>query len=151
MRMRIRSTSARVANLEAHAQLVGAVVQQQNGKDAVVNHGAHQVGHAMQQRLQIQRGIQRIRQPRQKVALHGIDSGFVAQRHGGAGAIVALIRVVFRRVLRTCGSLAAHFGSARVAASGWLVAFSDGVSRTSGTAFSDADLRLLGLMARSSE
>ena len=93
-----------MTNLEAHAQLIGAVVQQQDGKNAVINDGAHQVCHAMQQRLQIQRGIQRIGQPGKKVPLHRIDSRLVAKRHRRTWAIITLIRVMFSRVLGIAGT-----------------------------------------------
>jgi hypothetical protein len=88
-----------VANLEAHAQLIGAVVQQKNGKDAVIDDGTHQVGHAMQQRLQIQGGIQRIGQAGEEIPLHRIDSRLIAKGYFGRWTIIALIRVMFSRVL----------------------------------------------------
>jgi hypothetical protein len=41
----------RVADLEAHAQIAGAVVEKQDGEDAVVDDGANQVGRALEQGL----------------------------------------------------------------------------------------------------
>ncbi len=37
----------RVAGLEAHPELVGAVVDEQDGEDAVVDDGAHEIRDAM--------------------------------------------------------------------------------------------------------
>ena len=52
-----------VADLEPHPQFVSAVVDQQNGEDAVGNHGRHQLRGAPQQGFQIQRGVQRVGKP----------------------------------------------------------------------------------------
>ena len=52
----------RVADLEAHAQVVGAVVEQEDGEDAVVDDGAHQLGGAVEQGLQVERGVERVGQ-----------------------------------------------------------------------------------------
>ncbi len=49
-----------VADLEPHPHFVGAVVNQQNGEDAVRNDGRHQLRGAPQQGFQIQRGVQRV-------------------------------------------------------------------------------------------
>ncbi len=62
-----------MADLEAHAQVVGPFVQQQDGEDPVVDDGAHQVRGAMQQGLQIEGGIQGVRQPHQEFGLQRID------------------------------------------------------------------------------
>ena len=51
-----------VADLEAHAQLVGAVVEQKDGEDAVGDDGAHQLGGAVEQGLQVERGVERVGQ-----------------------------------------------------------------------------------------
>ena len=51
-----------VADLEAHAQFVGAVVEQQDGEDAVMDDGAHQLRGAVEQGLQVERGVQRVGQ-----------------------------------------------------------------------------------------
>ena len=51
-----------VADLESHAQFSGAVVEQQNGEDAVGDDGAHQLRGAAQQGFQVQRGVQRVGQ-----------------------------------------------------------------------------------------
>ena len=50
----------RVADLEPHAQLVGAVVEQKNGEDPVMNYGAHKLRRSIEQRLQVQRSVQRV-------------------------------------------------------------------------------------------
>jgi hypothetical protein len=37
-----------MSNLEAHAEVVGPIVEQQNGEDAVVNDGADKIGRTLQ-------------------------------------------------------------------------------------------------------
>src|ERR1035438_9949402 len=49
-----------VADLEPHAQIAGAVVQQQYGEDAILNDRPHQFRGAFQQGLQVERGVQRV-------------------------------------------------------------------------------------------
>ena len=64
----------RVAGLEAHPQLVGAIVDQENGEDAVVDDGADEVGDAVQQRVQIERGVEGIGEADEEVELQGFDA-----------------------------------------------------------------------------
>ncbi len=64
----------RVTDLEAHAQIVGAVVEQQDGEDAVIDDSARKVGGALEQRLQIERGVERIRELQEVIELDGVDS-----------------------------------------------------------------------------
>ena len=75
----------RVAGLEAHPELLGAVVQQQNGEDAVVNDGAHQIGDAVHEGVEVERGVQGIGEAMQKIDLQGLEAGCVC-RGGGCGA-----------------------------------------------------------------
>ena len=70
----------RMADLKAHTQVVGPFVEQQDGEDSVVDYGAHQVRSAMQQGLQIEGGIQGVRQPYQKFGLQRIDPDRAGQR-----------------------------------------------------------------------
>ena len=72
--MRMPLDLGRVAGLEAHAQVAGAVVDQQDGEDAVVDDGAHQVGDAMHQRVQVERGVQRVGKAHQEVDLQRLEA-----------------------------------------------------------------------------
>ena len=49
-----------VADLKPHTQFASAVVEQQNGEDAVRDHDPHQLRRAAQQGFQVQRGVQRV-------------------------------------------------------------------------------------------
>ena len=49
-----------VADLETHAQLVRAVVEEKDGKDAVRNDGAHQFRGAAEKGLQIESGVESV-------------------------------------------------------------------------------------------
>ena len=76
-----------VADLEPGAQLVGAVVEQEDGEDAVMDDRAHQLGGAAEQGLQIERGVERFTQLQQigdvgrlNARVDGVERG----RAGGA-------------------------------------------------------------------
>ncbi len=71
----------RMADLKAHAQVVGAFIQQQDGEDLVVDDGAHQVRGAVQQGLQIEGGVQSVCQPDEELGLQRIH--FYGSRAGG--------------------------------------------------------------------
>ena len=73
----------RVAGLEAHAQIAGAVVDQQDGEDAVVDDGAHQVRDAVHQRVQVERGVQRVGQAHQEVELQRLQPDIRGSRQLG--------------------------------------------------------------------
>jgi hypothetical protein len=74
-----------------HPELIGAVVQQQDGKDAVVDDGAHKVGHPVHERVQIERGIEGVGQTHQEVDLQGLGAGHGCRSdRGGGRAIVSL-------------------------------------------------------------
>ena len=62
----------RMADLKAHAQVVGPFIQQQDGEDLVVDDGAHQVRGAMHQGLQIEGGVQGVRQPHEELGLQRV-------------------------------------------------------------------------------
>jgi hypothetical protein len=47
-----------VADLEAHAEFVGAVVEQEDGEDAVRNDGAHKFRGAVEEGLQVEGGVE---------------------------------------------------------------------------------------------
>ncbi len=50
----------RMTDLEANAQFLGLFVKQQDGEDFVVDDALQHLGHALQQRIQVQSGIHRI-------------------------------------------------------------------------------------------
>ena len=92
-----------VADLEAHAQLVSAVVEQENGEDAVMDDGAHQLGGAVQQGLQIERGVERVGQLHQvgHVGRFHADVDGIEMRAGVGrvrGAVIAFQLVVLGRI-----------------------------------------------------
>ena len=62
-----------VPDLEAHAQIVGAVVDQQNGEDAVVDDRTDQGCGVFKKRLEVERGVQRVGQADQEFRLQRID------------------------------------------------------------------------------
>jgi len=49
-----------VADLEAHAEVFAAVVEKKNGEDAVMDDGANKLGGAIEEGLQIERGVERV-------------------------------------------------------------------------------------------
>ena len=64
-----------VADLEAHPELLGAVVDQQDGEDAIVDDGADQVGDAMHQGVEIERGVEGVGERVKELDLvDGIDA-----------------------------------------------------------------------------
>ena len=81
-----------MADLEPHAQFVGAVVEQEDGEDSVVDNRAHQLRGAIEQRLQVQRGVQRVGELHQVSHIGRLNARIHRVRGGGspAGAIVAL-------------------------------------------------------------
>ena len=50
----------RIANLKTEAQLLGAFVEQKNGKDLVVDDLAHQFGNPAQGRVQVERSVDHV-------------------------------------------------------------------------------------------
>ena len=64
-----------MTDLEAHPEFLGAIVDQQDGEDAVIDNGADEVGDAMHQGIQIERGIEGIGERMQEFDLmDGIDA-----------------------------------------------------------------------------
>jgi hypothetical protein len=72
-----------VAHGEAEAKFVGALIEQQDGEDLVVDDLAHQFGHALEQGVEIERGVHHVGHLEQE----GIDAGGGAlfQRRGFGG------------------------------------------------------------------
>ena len=56
----MRCGFGRVADLKAHAEFVGAVVEEKDGEDAVGNDGANKLGGAIEEGLQVERGVERV-------------------------------------------------------------------------------------------
>src|SRR5579863_8394461 len=66
---------ARVADLKAYAELLGLFIQQQNGKYFIINDLAHQLRHAVQSGVQIERGVDHVRHFEQKWVYSGLNIG----------------------------------------------------------------------------
>src|ERR1700733_8027325 len=75
-----------VPDLEAHAEIVRAIVQQEDGKNLVVNDGAYQLGGTAQQGLQIEGGVECIR--------HLYQVGEVRRLHADVERIEMRVRVL---------------------------------------------------------
>ncbi len=86
-----------VAGLEAHPELVGAVVDEQDGEDAVVDDGADEVGDAMHQGVEVERGVERVGEAEEEVELQRLEADVGRGRVGmeersrltGGGPVVA--------------------------------------------------------------
>src|SRR5205807_608136 len=50
-----------VTNLKSEPQLLSALIQEQNGEDFIVNNALYHLGHALEQCVQFQRGIENVR------------------------------------------------------------------------------------------
>ena len=89
-----------VAGLEAHPELVGAVVDEEDGEDAVVDDGADEVGDAVKQGVEIERGVEGVGETEEKVELQGLDAdvgvGGVGVEEGAAGRVSGAV-VTFER------------------------------------------------------
>ena len=109
-----------VTDLEAHPELVGAVVEEKDGEDAVVDDGADEVGDAVHESVEVEGGVEGVGQGVEEVDLEGLDAD-VGRGAGGWGvggrAVVAfegvggIVGSVGRRgeVAAGCGG-AARFG-----------------------------------------
>jgi hypothetical protein len=84
----------RVAYLEAHPELLGAVVEEEDGKDAVVNDGSDEVGDAVHQCVKVESGVESVGEVVEEVDLEGFDSNFwvggvLVEELGRLGAVVS--------------------------------------------------------------
>ena len=79
-----------MANLETHAEVVGAVVDEEDGEDAVVDNGADKIGGALEEGLEVEGGVERVGKSGEELDLKRIDANLRRSRRGGAGAIIAL-------------------------------------------------------------
>src|SRR5580658_6545213 len=81
----------RVADLETHAQLVGAFVEQQDGKDAVVDDRANELRGAIEQRLQVERGVESVGELEQISRVNRLNARvYRVEMRDLGGAVVAL-------------------------------------------------------------
>ncbi len=103
----------RVADLEAHAQIVRALIKEKNGEDAIRDEGANELGCAGKKGLQVERGVERVGETHEVGDVGGLDAGIdgveisgrVSGGRGFGRAIVAF--EVVRRRWRSVG----HVGS----------------------------------------
>ncbi len=63
-----------VSGLEAHPELVGAVVEEEDGEDAVVDDGADQVGHPVHEGVEVEGGVEGVGESVEEVDLEGFDA-----------------------------------------------------------------------------
>jgi len=83
-----------VAGLEAHPELVGAVVEEEDGEDAVVDDGADEVGDAVHEGVEVEGGVEGVGEAVEELDLEGLDVGL----GGGGGWVVGPV-VAFEGVL----------------------------------------------------
>jgi hypothetical protein len=62
----------RMSDLKPHTQVVGPLIEKQDGEDLVINDRAHQVRGTVQQGLEIEGGVEGVRQPDEKLRLQRI-------------------------------------------------------------------------------
>ena len=60
-----------VAYLEAHAEVLGAVVDEEDGEDAVVDDGADEVGDAVHEGIEVEGGVEGVGELVEEVDLRG--------------------------------------------------------------------------------
>jgi len=93
-----------VTGLEAHAELVVAVIDEEDGEDAVVDDGANEVGDAMHEGVEIEGGVEGVGEAVEKVDLERLDANFRGFGGGvGSGRVVALEEIVGRGLVGTGG------------------------------------------------
>ena len=93
--LRLRS----VADLIAHPQIVGAVVQQENGEDPEVDDGANQLRRLVHDGLQVQGGVERVRQPHEEGELDRLGAHLCARRRAFAGGSIVALETLRRPVV----------------------------------------------------
>ena len=107
-----------VADLEAHAEVFGAVVDEEDGEDFVVDDGADEVGDAVHEGVEVEGGVEGVGEVVEEVDLEGFDANFGV---GGVGveecrrgrAIVAFEGVFGRACFGGGGFGALRFGGRR--------------------------------------
>ena len=83
-----------MADLEAHAEVFGAVVDEEDGEDFVVDDGADEVGDAVHEGVEVEGGVEGVGELVEEVDLEGLDADFGVggvgvKECGRGGAIVA--------------------------------------------------------------
>ncbi len=80
-----------MAYLEAHAEVFGAVVDEEDGEDFVVDDGADEVGDAVHEGVEVEGGVEGVGQLVEEVDLKGFDANLWVRcvrveeyRRGGA-------------------------------------------------------------------
>ncbi len=90
-----------VADLEAHAEVFGAVVEEEDGEDAVVDDGADEVGDAVHEGVEVEGGVEGVGEVVEEVDLEGLDADFgvggVWVKESGRGGAVVAFEGVFGR------------------------------------------------------
>ena len=101
-----------VTDLEAHPELLGPVVEEEDGEDSVVDDGADEVGDAVHQGVEVERGVEGISERVQEVDLmHGFNANVRGLRGNlfAAGPVVSLEMMCFFGGWRRGGGLASLF------------------------------------------
>ncbi len=89
-----------MADLEAHPEFLGAVVDQQNREDAVVDDGADEVGHPVHQGVEVEGGVEGVGEGVEKVYLERLDADVSWLRGLRCARTVVSLEVVFGRYFR---------------------------------------------------
>ncbi len=91
-----------VADLEAHAEVLGTVVEEEDGEDSVVDDGADEVGDAVHQGVEVERGVEGVGERVEEVRpVEGLDANFgvggVRVKEFRRGGAVVPFEAVFGR------------------------------------------------------
>src|SRR5580704_7123639 len=83
-----------MADLEAHAEVFGAVVDEEDGEDFVVDDGADEVGDAVHEGVEVEGGVEGVGELVEEIDLEGFDANFWVggvrvEEYGRSGAVVA--------------------------------------------------------------
>ncbi len=107
-----------MTDLETHAEVFGAVVDEEDGEDLVVDDGADEVGDAVHESVEIEGGVEGVGELVEEVDLEGLDANFwvggvrVEEDRRG-GAIVAFEGMGGRGCFGSGGFRAWRFGGRR--------------------------------------
>ena len=88
-----------VADLEAHAEVSSALVDEEDGKDLVVDHGADEVRDPVHEGVEVEGGVEGVGEAVEEVDLEGFDANFrvcsVGVEELGCGGAVVAFEVMF--------------------------------------------------------
>ena len=107
-----------MADLEAHAEVAGALVDEEDGEDFVVDHRSNEVRDPVHEGVEVEGGVEGVGEVVEEVDLQGLDAnsgvcGVGVEELGCGGAVVAF-EVVFGRWRFGAGWWsAARFGRGR--------------------------------------